>query len=256
MIDTHCHLEQKDYDKDRDVVVAELRQKLKAVVSNATHAKDFDKGLEIARAHRGFVFLAAGIHPEYIEEISEVQRAELFEKIKTHKNEIVAIGETGLDFYWTKTSEWREKQKQYFKNDLAFARNLDKPVTVHARDASAETAQILEEVGYHRVQWHLFHYKELVPLVLKHGWMISVGPMLLTSKTLKKIVRDVPLNQIMLETDSPWWGGRDITGASQRGTPLNIVPVAEKIAEAKGVPFEEVWAACGENATRFFDIHR
>lgn len=252
MIDVHCHLEQKDYDKDRDTFINDLKKELRAVISVATHPEDFEKGLEIKKKHEGFVFLAAGVHPQLIQEVTKERRGEMFDKIEKNKSEVVSIGEAGLDFYWVKDSEFREMQKRYFGEDVEFARSLGKPVSVHSRGAEEETAEILVDEGYERVHWHLFRYARLVPLVVKYGWMISVGPLLLTSKTLTKIVRDVPLAQIALETDSPWWG--NVHGQRVRGTPLNIKPVAQKIAEIKKQSFEEVWATCGKNATEFFRL--
>lgn len=263
MIDVHCHLEQKDYDKDRDEFIESLKKELRAVISNATHGDDLDKSLEIARHHADFVFLCAGIHPQLIQEVSKELREECFAKIREHENSIVSIGEAGMDFYWVEDAAARELQKRYFHEDIAFARSLGKPVTVHSRNAFEETAQILAEEQYDRVHWHLFKDFSLVPLVIKHGWRISVGPLLLSSKTMKKIVRDVPLAQIMLETDSPWWGLRigdpessepRSEGGGQRGTPLNIKPVAQRIAEIKKLPFEDVWVACGKNAAEFFKL--
>ena len=141
---------------------------------------------------------------------------------------------------------------------------------MHSRGAENETARILEEEGYERIHWHLFKTKPLVPAVLKNGWMISVGPLLLKSKTISKIVRDVPLEQLLLETDSPWFGlqiedlkhsesptfrdGQDAEGKPLRDTPLNIKPVAEKIAGIKKISFEEVWSACGRNTQKFFGL--
>ena len=111
MIDVHCHLEQKDYDGNRDEIIAKCRKELKAVITSCAHPNDFDKTLKIAKDNRGFVFACYGIHPEYIKEVSEKEIEDFIEKVRKNKDDIVAIGEIGLD--------WKDSDVEERKAPLA-----------------------------------------------------------------------------------------------------------------------------------------
>ena len=101
MIDAHCHLEQKDYNKDRDEVIARCKKKLDAIVTSCAHPDDFDLTLSLKKQYPDFIYISIGLHPEYIKELKQEQKTTLIEKIKTNKDSTSAIGEIGLDYYWT-----------------------------------------------------------------------------------------------------------------------------------------------------------
>ena len=102
MIDVHCHLEQPDYDKDRDELIEKMRKELNAIITCSAHPKDFDLTQKIVEKYNGFIFASAGIHPEYVKEISEKEIEDFFEKIKENRKYIVSVGEIGLDHYCIK----------------------------------------------------------------------------------------------------------------------------------------------------------
>jgi TatD DNase family protein len=250
MIDVHCHLEQKDYDGDRDDVIKACRKELLAVISSCADPRDWPITLEMAKKYKGFVFATAGIHPEYIKDIGKGEISKFMEIIKKEVKEgnIVAIGEIGLDYYWIKESLWREKQKELMIQFIRLSQELSMPLVIHSRDAMDDTIYILEKYKVKNALLHLFGERKLLPRVLENDWSISVGPIIKRSKDHKKIIRDMPLNRIMLETDSPWFGD------GKRNSPLAIKEVAEKIAEVKKVPFEDVWNQCALNAIKFFNL--
>lgn len=253
MIDSHCHLEQKDFDSDRDQVIESWRSQIKAAVTSCAHPRDFDLTMQIAEKHSKFVFPSIGIHPEYVKELKSGEKDELLDKIRQNRKSIFAIGEIGLDYFWVKERSWQEKQKELFVEMINFAKGLKKPIVVHSRDAIEDTVKILEQEDARQVMLHLFGSRQLAGRAAGNGWLVSFGPIIARSKGHKKIARDFPLDKILLETDSPWFGSAE-NGKPVRGTPLNIKPVAEKIAETKGLPFEEVWKACGGNAVKFFGL--
>ena len=253
MIDVHCHLEQKDYDKDRDEVINECRKQLKAVISSCADSRDWPFTLEMIKKHKGFVFATAGIHPIYIKDIKD-EKGEVSKFIETLKKEakekhIVAIGEIGLDYYWVKEKLWQEKQKELMIRFINLSKEVNLPLVIHSREAMADTVYILKQNKAKNVMLHLFGDRKLLPRVIENGWSISIGPIIQRSKEHKKIVRDMPLEKIMLETDAPWFGEN---GA--RNTPLAIIEVAKKIAEIKKISFEEVWKQCAMNAIKFFSL--
>ncbi len=247
MIDAHCHLEQKDYDKDRDELVAECRKEMKAIVTSCGKPEDFDLTFQIAQKHKDFVFAIASIHPVYIKEVTEAQQKQFFELVRKNRDKLVGIGETGFD-YEIEEPEFREKQKQLFIKFINLAKELKLPLVVHARAAFEETVDVLEEQKAKDVLMHFFTAKKLLDRIIANDWHISVNTTLLMSKGIKKIVRDMPLQRILTETDAPW------LGQGQRNTPLSVKAVIEKIAEIKKLSFAEVDKATTENAIRFFNL--
>jgi TatD DNase family protein len=248
MIDAHCHLEQKDYEKDRDEVIKKCERELRAVITCCCHPDDFDLTMKMVEKYKNFVFATVSIHPEYIKEIEHLRVDDFLKRIEENKEKIVGIGETGLDFI-IEEPEWREKQKELFIKFIDLAKNLNLPVVIHARKAFAEAIEILEKFGAKRVLMHFFTAKELLPKVIKNGWWISVNTTLLNSKKIKKIVRDLPIEKIMTETDSPWLGPN-----GTRNDPTSVKFVIERIAEIKKIDFEEADNITTQNAIEFFNL--
>jgi len=255
MIDVHCHLEQKDYDKDREEVIEKCKKELKAVITSCAHPKDFELTMRMVENHKNFVFASCGVHPEYIKDVSEKEKDDFLDLIVKNKERIVAIGETGLDFFYIKEKEWQEKQKQLFIQLIDLARELDKPIIIHSREVFEETTEILEKQDAKKVLLHMWGAHHLLKRILENGWFISMNTMVLRSKKHRKIARDCPLDRLMLETDSPWLAPkRLVEGIETRNDPTSIKIVAEKISEIKKLSFEDIWRGCGENAIKFFSL--
>lgn len=248
MIDCHCHLEQKNYCEDRDEIIEKCRKELAAIITCCAHPKDFDLTMQLVNKYRGFIFATVSIHPEYIKELTVDKKESFFEMIKRNQDGIVGIGETGLDFTIEEES-WREKQKELFVDFISLANRLNKPLIIHARGAFEETIKILEDYKVTRVLMHFFSARELLERVKSNDWYISVNTALLKSKKIKKIVRDMPIERILTETDSPWLG---LEG--KRNDPTSIRVVIEKIAEIKKIPIETVDKITTNNAIEFFGL--
>jgi len=248
MIDVHCHLEHEKFRNNKEVIQS-FRKDLKAIITSSPHPKDFEYTLNLKKEFEGFVFSCFGLHPEYIEEFSEETLDNFEEFVKKNKNEIVSIGEIGLDYFWIKDEKLKEKQRWLFEKLIEFAKSIEKPITVHIRDAYEDALKILESVDYQKVHLHMFGGDKFLDKVLANEWKISVGPILLRSKTHKKIVKKLPLDRIMLETDSPW-----IKIDGKESMPADVRIVAQKIAEVKNVPLEEVEIKTDENAISLFKL--
>jgi TatD DNase family protein len=259
MIDSHCHLEQPDYNKDRDAVIKKCKRHLQAVITCCANPENFDVTMQLVRENRGFVFACASLHPRYIKNVTERGINEYIDAIRLHSKRLVAIGETGLDYNWITDSKGQEKQKLLFVRLITLAEQLRLPLVVHSRKATEEAINVLEEQKAKAVQMHMFTSRSLLNRVIENGWLISVNTLLLRSKTVKKIVRDCPLEQMMLETDSPWLGiGEDGNIKPKnvvRNDPTAILLVAEKIAEIKRMSLKAVDNQTTHNATEFFNIH-
>ncbi len=252
MIDCHCHLEQKEF-SDRDKIIKQCKQQLKAIITCCAHPDDLDLTFNLIKKYQGFVFCTIGIHPEFIKDINKKQIQETIEAIKKNKQNILSIGEIGLDYWWIKEQEqeWREKQKILFRRLIKLAKELNKPLVIHSRNASEDTIKILEKENIQqKVLMHLFQDRKLLNRVINNNWFISIGPGIKKSKNIRKIARDMPLKNIMLETDSPWFAqpGQTI------GTPLNVNIAAEKIAEIKKLSLEQIEKQTDLNAIKFFNL--
>jgi TatD DNase family protein len=145
-----------------------------------------------------------------------------------------------------------------FQQFIQVAQELQLPLVIHSRDSTEDVVEILEAHKLTDVQMHMFTKRPLLQRVISNGWLISVNTLLLRSKTVKKIVRDCPLEQLLLETDAPWLGiGADGNIKSKyevRNEPLAVQRVAEKIAEIKRMEPLEVVVQTGKNACTFFRI--
>lgn len=250
MIDSHCHLEQRDFDLDREEVIEKCKKELKAVVTSCAHPKNFDLTIQMVEKHKNFVFCTVGIHPGSVKEINEKEKDEFLNLIKENKNKINGIGEVGLDFDYIKEKEWQEKQKEWFVEFISFAKELDLPLVIHSRDAYEEAVKILEQEGAKKVLLHMFGANDLIKRVIENDWFVSMNTIVLRSKKHKKVVRDMSIEKLLLETDSPWLG---LEG--KRNDPTSIKIVAQKISEIKKLSFEDVWKKCGDNSVKFFNLN-
>jgi len=260
MIDTHCHLEQPVYDSDRDAVIEKCKADLRAVITCAPDPKHYAITFGLVEKHPNFVFAIAGIHPEYAKRFSEEEIGQAIKTLERNKHKLVGIGETGLDYDFIRESQWRSKQQEMFTRFIRFAKMLDLPIVVHIRNgpdreahnAFEDAIEILERERAERVHLHMFGSRSLLKRALDNGWYISANAIISKSKNYKKLVRDTPLERLMLETDAPWLHPSGDNKA--RNDPTGVRAVAEKVAEIKKVPIEKVGAVTTKNAIEFFRL--
>jgi TatD DNase family protein len=258
MIDTHCHLERREYGADLDQVIKRSKQRLQAVITSCANPKDLTFTLNLVRQHPNFIFATAGLHPVYVNRINENVLKEYFAEIKKSKDLLVGVGEIGLDYNWVKDSVLQKKQRDFFLHQITLAKELDLPVVIHSRDSTIDAIEILEDTSLEKIQMHMFTERSVLDRIISNGWSISVNTSLLRSKNLRKIVRDCPLDYLLLETDSPWLGiGEDgnIKALDEvRNEPTAIMLVARKIAEIKKISLKEVDEETSKNAQSFFGL--
>lgn len=248
MIDSHCHLEQSDYDLDRDEVIKRCKEELKAVVDSCCHPEHLELVLKLLKEHPTFIFSTVAIHPIHIKEFSLEEVDQFIGKIKAHREKFVGVGETGLDYKAAQEEKFREKQKQMFRKFIELSNELEKPLVIHSRRSTKPAVEILEDEEAEEVLMHFFVSERLLDRVINNGWHISINTLVLGNKKVQRIVKKTPLDRILLETDSPWLGG---TG---RNEPTSVKRVAKRIAGIKNKEFEEVWRKLGENSMEFFDL--
>ena len=193
----------------------------------------------------------AAVFPDAIEVLPECMHDLLKAGIK--KENIVAIGEIGLDYYWTKDN--KDKQIEFFKAQLELAKKFDLPVIVHARESVQDVFDIVKELGIKKGSMHCFSGSlEMAKEFIKLGFKIGIdGP--ITYKNNKKgleVVKNIDLKDILLETDSPYLSPEPNRG--KPNSPLNLKYIAEKIAEIKGISVDEVIETTTNNAKELYKI--
>ena len=249
MIDVHCHLENKDYEKDRDQVVENCKKEMRAIITSCTHPKNLDLSLQVVDKYRGFVFLTAGLHPIYIPEFSEQDKENYFAQLEKNKEKLVGIGECGLDYHLVKEGELREKQRNFFLDHIKLAKKLNLPLVVHSRKAEKECLEILGQEKPKKVLLHFFSDQKLGEKVAEAEYFVSINTAILKSKGIRQILKKLGVRRVMTETDSPWMG------FGKRNTPLAVKKVIDKIAQLQKKEPEEVDKITTNNAIRFFSLY-
>lgn len=242
IVDTHCHLEKKDYDNIDNIV-----NKMKDNIIIACGCDDFSNK-ELYSYNYKNVYKCFGIHPENVDNYKQSD----IDFIEQHIKDIVAIGEIGLDYYYSKDNIY--KQKELFIKQLDLAQKYKIPVIVHSRDSIQDTYDILKNYKL-KVDIHCFSSSlEMAQLFIKLGYKIGIGGVV-TFKNASKlidIVKQIDLNNILLETDSPYLTPVPFRGC--KNEPYNVHYVANKIAEIKNISVEEVMDITTKNALDFFNI--
>ncbi|CAK6974083.1 tatD DNase domain containing 3-like isoform X1 [Scomber scombrus] len=257
-VDCHCHISAGDFDNDIEEVIENSKKAgLLALLAVAEHAGEFDKIIELSQRFPGFIFPCLGVHP--VQEVSPDQQrgatlqdldaaVPLIEKYKDH---LVAVGEVGLDFTprYVKNETDKDSQRQVLIRQSQIAKELDLPLNVHSRSAGRPTIHLLKEQGVEKVLLHAFDGKPSVAMEgVKAGYFFSIPPSIIRSEQKQKLVKQLPLENICLETDSPALGPEK----QVRNEPKNISVSAEYISKIKGVSLEKVMEVTTQNALRLF----
>ncbi len=253
-IDTHAHYDDKAFDRDRTKVLGAVQKAgCLALINCACDKKSLKTTLALAKEHR-FVYAALGYHPENLKGLDYDDLDALYDRIDGNER-VVAVGEIGLDYHWNASP--KEEQQEWFIEQLEMAKELEKPVIVHSRDAAEDTYRILAdyEVGYCGGVLHAFSGSaEMAERYLSLGLYIGLGGFTTfdNAKKLVKAIPEIPLDRILVETDCPYLA--PVPHRGERNDSANIPFVIERIAELKGLEPEEVAAATTENAKRLFGI--
>jgi TatD DNase family protein len=252
LIDSHAHLEMREFDADRDDAVRRAKEAgVDVIVTVGTNLRDCRKVLAIAARHEA-VYAALGVHPHDVKGIDERTYDDIRKLVKQPK--VVAYGEIGLDFFRNRSP--RDVQIRCFGEQLELADEFDLPVIIHDRDAHAETLKMIGAwKGKKRGVVHCFSGDAaMAKKCLDMGFYISIpGPATYPkAEKILDVVRQVPLGRLLVETDAPYLTPQPHRG--MRNEPAFVVHTARKIAEVKAVPFAEVAAATSQNARDLFDI--
>ena len=249
IFDTHAHYDDKAFDSDREELLEKLfSESVAYIVNQGTDLKLSKYSISLAERYEN-MYCAVGIHPENITENSLAELEEI-ERLAGHPK-AVAIGEIGLDYYWNIP---KEPQKVIFEKQLILANKLNMPVNIHDREAHGDVLEYLRKYKPKGILHSFSGSVEMAREIVKLGMYIGIGGVV-TFKNARKsveVVKDIPLERIVLETDCPYLSPVPFRG--KRNNSGMIIYTAEKIAEIKNISVEEVLKETCENAKKVYNI--
>lgn len=255
LFDSHTHVNFNDFDNDRDAVIKRCLDENIWMLNVGTDSEYSKKAVAIARAYPEGVYASVGIHPNDGKKAGEFLTIE--ELAKDEK--VVAIGETGLDYFRIADGEERvkEKQKELFIKHIELAHKVKKPLIIHCRDAHDDLLELLKAKSYKlTASPGIMHFftgtKEDAEKYLELGLYLSFSGVLTFTHDYDELVRWVPLEKILVETDAPFVAPAPHRG--KRNEPSYVRYAAQRIAQIKGLSFEEVATQTTHNARELFGV--
>ncbi len=260
IFDTHAHYDDEAFDEDREELLQRLPgQGIARVVNVGSSVASCGRTIALMEAY-DYVYGAIGIHPSETAELEALEKEELQDPLEwlaqqCRHPKCVAVGEIGLDYYWDEPA--REIQKKWFLQQLHLARRLGLPVIIHSREAARDTIDMLqaEKAGEIGGVIHCYSYtKESARDYLDMGFFFGIGGVLTfkNARKLKEAVEYIPMDRIVLETDCPYLAPVPYRG--KRNSSLYLPYVVQAMAQAKGIPEEEVMEAAWENGMRLYQM--
>ncbi len=246
LVDTHTHLGDPVFDADRAEVLGRARDSGVGAVIVVTEALDeVERNLALARIHPE-LRLAFGLYPTHLDE----EAAATFEEIiRRQREDLVAIGEVGLDRWMVKDERDRELQCRIFRRFIRLANELELPLNVHSRSAGHQAIDVLIDEGARKVQLHAFDGRaSRTRPAIEAGFFFSIPPSVVRSQQKQKLLSALPLECLLLETDSPVLG----PVADERNEPANVRKSLDAIAEVKELEVERVEQAVIANTKQLY----
>ncbi len=251
IFETHAHYDDPAFDRDRDRLLALLKDEGIAPIVNIGASIETTKST-VELAHRyDHVYAAIGVHPSDCGDLTE-KDIEWLKDLSSDEN-VVAIGEIGLDYHYDEPD--REIQKKWFIRQLELAGDTSLPIVVHSRDAAQDTYEIIKDFRGLRGVIHCFSYSaELAREYVKMGYYIGVGGVVTfkNGRKLHEVVKEIPLESIVVETDAPYLSPEPYRG--RRNSSAFIPYIIERIADLKNVSYETVERALYDNAADLYKV--
>ena len=253
MIDTHCHIDFEEYDKDRDEVISRAKDKLDAVIVSGIGYESNKGVMNLCDEYKNFIYPSFGYHPVSSQNCSEEELKLSHSHLIENINNIVAIGEVGMDYFYVKDKALREKQKEIFLSFIEIANEYKVPLLMHVRDCEKKALNIVLE--YDDIPYVIFHCfsgssKTARRIMEKDNYFMSFSTMLCYSKQHQDLIKNISLDHILTETDSPYLA----MTKEERNEPVNVVKAVHKIAEIKDLDVTVVDEITTNNARKIFKI--
>lgn len=254
IIDTHAHYDDEKFDEDREELLLSMRDNGIGIIVNSGASMEGVRDTLRLTEKYDFVYGTAGIHPSEAEVLEDEKSYDELKKAVLNEK-ILAVGEIGLDYYWGEPDS--DIQKKHFERQLELAKEVKKPVVIHSREAAADTLDIMKALKAEETGGiiHCFSYgTEMAREYLNMGFYLGIGGVITfkNSRKLKEVVEYMPLDRIVLETDSPYLSPEPNRG--KRNSALNLKYVVAKIAEIKNVTEEQVIEAAYKNACKVYRL--
>lgn len=252
IFDSHAHYDDTQFDKDREDLLSELQEN--GVIGILNMSSDYDsisKTIELTEKY-DFIYGAVGIHPSDARDFTDNVKGEIIKLIKRKK--ILAIGEVGLDYYWEDNPS-KEIQKKVLEDQYEIARKASVPIILHDRDAHGDIMEIFRKNNDVTSVFHSYSGSpEMAKEIIELGGYIGVSGVVTfkNSKKLPDVVKETPIERILIETDAPYMSPEPNRGKRNRSDYL--YSVAEKIAEIKGITKKEVLLKTSNNIKRILKI--
>ncbi len=253
LIDSHAHLDDRRFDKDRDEIIKSLEEAgVELVINPGADVSSSIKAVALAEKYPN-IYAAVGVHPHDAKTMDENTIGLL--RSFTKREKVVAIGEIGLDYHYDNSP--RDVQRKRFREQLALAKEVGLPVIIHSRDAAKDTYDILEEAQDGSLKGVMHCYSGSIEMAMEYiklGFYISLaGPVTFkNARVAKEVAKAVPIDRLLIETDAPYLTPEPYRG--KRNEPVYVRYVAGTIAELRGMTFEEVAKKTAENTKRLFNI--
>lgn len=253
IFETHAHYDDEWFDEDREKLLSSFSKNgIETVVNVAASLSSIPTTIALAEQYE-FIYAAIGVHPSETKELTE-ENFSIVKQMAQHKK-AVAVGEIGLDYYWDSTE--RSIQKYWFERQIELARELQKPLVIHSRDAAQDTMDMMKALHTEEIGGVIHCFSNSVEMAkeyIKMGFYIGVGGVVTfkNARVLKEVVRTVPLEQIVLETDSPYLAPMPYRG--KRNCSLYLPQIITAISELKQVSEEEVVQVTNQNAHRLYRL--
>lgn len=249
LIDSHAHLDNEQFNEDREEVLNRIKENLDFAVNIGYNLASSKKSVEFAKNY-DFIYAVVGVHPDDIGEYSDEVEREL-EKL-AQEDKVLAIGEIGLDYHWMTFP--KEQQQEVFRKQMKLAQRVGKPVAIHSREAMEDTLKILKEFPdvkgiFHCCPGSVETAKEVID-----NYYLGIGGVLTfkNAKKLVEVVENIPLDKLIIETDCPYMAPTPYRG--KRNEPIYVEYVARKIAEIKGISYEEVVEVTNKNTRKAYGM--
>ena len=247
-IDTHCHLSKYDYDNVDEVIKNALDNNVKYLIISGWSRDTIKDSIEVANKYEN-VYLSIGYHPSEADITTEEDLEEL-KKLAKENPKVIAIGEIGLDYHWVKDN--KDKQIELFKKQIEIAKELNLPLVIHSRDAFQDTFDILKESKHVGVIHCFSGNKENARDYLSIGFYLGIGGVLTFKNTnLKDTLLTIPVDKILLETDSPYLAPTPHRG--EKNEPKYIPIIAEEISKLLNKDIIEIAEITTKNASVLFN---
>lgn len=249
LTDTHAHIYSDTYNNIEDIINNSKNAGINRIINCADNLKTSKEIIALSEIYEGVLYCAIGIHPHNVEEYSE-KNIDKIESVLKHQN-VIAIGEIGLDFYYLKTN--KEKQIKLFKSQLDLAQKQKLPVIIHSRNATKETLNVLKEYKLKGII-HCFNEDiETAKEYIKMGYLLGIGGILtFKNSNLNEVIKKIDLEYIVLETDSPYLTPEPFR--KYKNEPKYILEVARYLAKIKKLKFEKITKIINKNLNKIFDF--